>query len=69
MTEPSLRKPLGVLLIMAIIALWSALVLLASSWIGMLPGLVQALVYLVAGVVWILPLKPVLRWMEGGATR
>jgi len=29
----------------------------------------QTLFYLVAGLVWILPLKPLLRWMETGRFR
>ena len=33
------------------------------------PVLVQALFYLVAGIVWIAPLKPLLRWMELGTWR
>lgn len=65
MTEPSIRKPLGVLFILVLIAMWSALVIIASPWIGALPWFVQAFVYLIAGTVWIVPLKPVLRWMEG----
>ena len=33
------------------------------------PVLVQAVFYLVAGVIWIMPLKPLLRWMELGTWR
>ncbi len=64
--NPSWRKPFGMLMLLALITVWAALVLLASPWIERLPGLAQALVYLVAGIVWILPLKPMLRWMETG---
>ena len=67
--EPSWRKPAGMLLILLIIAVWAALVLLASPLIGRLHPLAQAPVYLVAGIVWIMPLKPLLRWMETGAWR
>jgi len=31
--------------------------------------LVQALFYLVMGIVWIVPLKPLLRWSETGSWR
>ena len=68
-SRPTWRKPAGALLILAIIALWAVLVLLCSPWIGRLPPLAQAPVYLVAGIVWILPLKPLLRWMELGRRR
>ena len=64
MTEPSIRKPLGVLFILAIIAFWAIVVVSLSPWIGMTPWPVQAVIYLVAGIVWIYPLGPVLRWME-----
>jgi hypothetical protein len=66
---PSWRKPAGAFLILALIAIWSGAVLAASPLIQRLPMLVQALVYLFAGIVWILPLKPLLRWMETGRWR
>ncbi|TVV73276.1 DUF2842 domain-containing protein [Sphingomonas solaris] len=67
--NPSWRKPFGTFLILLLIAVWSALVLLASPLIERLHPLAQALVYLVAGIVWIMPLKPLLRWMETGIWR
>lgn len=67
--EPSWRKPAGIFAILAVIAIWAAIVLLASPWLGRLPALAQAPVYLAAGIVWILPLKPLLRWMETGRWR
>lgn len=69
MDEPSWRKPAGIFLILFIIAIWAILVLLASPLIERLPFLVQALVYVAAGIVWILPLKPLLAWMETGKLR
>ena len=50
---PSWRKPAGVFAILALIAVWAALVVLASRWIEQLPMLAQAIVYLIAGIVWI----------------
>ncbi|WP_414902361.1 DUF2842 domain-containing protein [Sphingomonas flavalba] len=67
--KPNWRKPAGMLLILALIALWSTLVVGFSDVIGALPALVQAPIYLVLGIVWILPLKPLLRWMETGRWR
>lgn len=64
MTEPSIRKPLGVLLILFIVTVWTVLVVSLSPWISQTPWPVQAVIYLVAGIVWILPLGPVLKWME-----
>lgn len=67
--EPSWRKPAGVLLILAIIIVWAAIVASLSEWLGTLPVLVQALIYLVAGIVWIFPARRVLVWMELGRWR
>jgi len=63
---PSWRKPAGALGILAWITFWVVLIASFSRILGSWPVLVQMLVYLVAGVVWILPLKPVLQWMETG---
>lgn len=67
--EPSWRKPAGILLILLLIAVWAVLVATAASLIDGWPALAQAPFYLVAGIAWILPLKPLLRWMETGRFR
>ena len=67
--EPSWRQPVGILLILLLIAGWAVLVASAASLIANAPWWVHAVYYLVAGIVWILPLKPLLRWMEIGRWR
>ncbi|MET3712821.1 putative membrane channel-forming protein YqfA (hemolysin III family) [Sphingomonas trueperi] len=67
--NPSWRKPAGALAIIGLILVWVVLVASFSGQIGRLPILVQTLVYLALGIVWILPLKPLLRWMETGRWR
>lgn len=67
--EPTWRQPAGIALILAWIAGWSVLVVTASALIAQLPAPVHILYYLVGGLVWILPLKPLLRWMETGKWR
>jgi predicted membrane channel-forming protein YqfA (hemolysin III family) len=69
MIEPSWRKPVGVFAIIALIAVWSILVASLSGSVGRWPVLAQALFYLVAGIAWILPLKPLLQWIETGRFR
>ncbi|MBR0551444.1 DUF2842 domain-containing protein [Stakelama marina] len=64
--QPTWRKPAGMLMILALIALWVVLIASFSAGIGSLPGIVQLLVYIVTGMIWIAPLKPLLRWMETG---
>ena len=67
--EPSWRKPAGMGLILLIIAGWAALVVTALEWFGPLPAAVSLIIYAVAGIVWILPLRPILVWMETGRWR
>ena len=69
MTEPSWRKPAGIFAILALIALWAAIIVSLAATIGAWPILLQAIFYLVAGIAWILPLKPLLRWIETGHFR
>ena len=64
---PSWRKPVGMIAILAIIAIWTFIVVSASAYIGQLHILGQAVIYLIAGVVWIAPLRPLLIWMETGS--
>lgn len=65
----SWRKPAGMLGILALILVWVVIVASFSAQIAALPGIVQLLLYVVLGIVWIAPLKPVLRWMETGRWR
>ena len=67
--KPTWRKPAGVLMILMLICIWAIIV--ASQWerIGVLPIWLQSVVYLFAGIVWLLPLKPLLIWMETGKFR
>ena len=69
MNEPSWRKPFGILLILLLITVWAVVVVSASELLAGLPWPVHALYYTAAGIVWILPLKPLLRWMETGRWR
>jgi predicted tellurium resistance membrane protein TerC len=67
--EPTWRKPAGIFGILAIIVLWAALVASLAAFVEIWPVLVQGLFYLVVGIAWIAPLKPLLRWMETGRFR
>jgi flagellar biogenesis protein FliO len=67
--RPTLRKPAGMLIILGMIVLLAWAIGTFSSEISRLPGILQALVYVVAGIVWIAPLGPLLRWMETGHWR
>ena len=64
--RPSLRKLTGIALILMLIALWAAFVVSLAPLVGRWPVLVQAAFYLFVGIVWIVPLKPLIRWSETG---
>ena len=65
----SWRKPVGMLIILALITLWCALIISFSSTVGAWHWTLQLVFYLVTGIIWITPLKPLLRWMELGHWR
>ena len=67
--EPSWRKPAGIFAILALIAAWAAVIVSLSGTVGRWPVLVQGIFYLAVGIMWIFPLKPLLRWMETGHFR
>lgn len=67
--KPSWRKPAGILTILLLIALWGFVVVTVAEALPELPWPVEALFFVAAGIVWILPLKPLLRWMETGRWR
>src|SRR5215207_2430521 len=64
--SPSWRRPAAIAAILLLILFWAVLVASFSEAVGRWPVLVQALFYLVAGIVWIVPLKPLLRWSQTG---
>ena len=67
--KPTWRKPAGILLILLLIAIWAFVVVTAAEMLPSLPWPAKALFFVAAGIVWILPLKPLLRWMELGRWR
>lgn len=58
---------------MALILVWITAWCVGAATVGALiieaPILLQAVFYLVAGIAWIFPLKPLMRWMETGRWR
>ena len=67
--QPSWRKPAGILLILLLICVWAALVATVAGLLPPLPWPVEAVFFVAAGIVWILPLRPLLQWMETGRFR
>ena len=69
MAEPSPRKLVGITLILLLIGVWAAFVASMARIVGTWPMLLQASFYLVMGIVWVIPLKPLVRWIETGSAR
>lgn len=67
--QPSARKLTGIALIVLLIVLWAAFVATLARVIGSWPVLAQTPFYLFMGLVWIVPLKPLVRWMQTGSFR
>ena len=67
--QPNARPAAGVFMILGVIILWSLLVASFADTVGRWPGWLQLPFYIVAGIVWILPLRPILRWSETGRWR
>jgi len=68
-TNPSWRKPLGIFMMIGLITLVAIVIAGLSTRIALLPGWLQGMVYVIAGLIWILPLRPLLMWMETGKWR
>jgi len=68
--QPSWRKPVGMMLIMLLIAVWSVFVVTIVDAMD-LPTLIEAPLYLAAGVawLWLFPMRRLLAWMELGPRR
>jgi hypothetical protein len=65
--EPTWRIPFGVLALVVALGVYGLLVAnLIAPLIAGWPALAQAPLHLVLGVVWLLPLKRFLIWMETG---
>ena len=67
--QPSWRRGAGIAAILLLILLWAVIIASFSRTVGRWPVLVQALFYLIVGIAWIAPLKPLLRWSQTGHWR
>lgn len=66
-TEPTWRIPVGILALLLGLGLYALLVAaVMPPLIGDWHALAQTVVYVVLGLVWLLPLRRFLIWMETG---
>jgi predicted membrane channel-forming protein YqfA (hemolysin III family) len=66
MSDPSPRKLIGIGLILLLIVVWATFVASLAQIVGRWPILLQAPFYLAMGLLWIVPLRPLIRWIETG---
>jgi hypothetical protein len=60
-----LRKLVGVILLIALVVTWALLAMaLAQSPVVKGNGLIEVIYYVVAGLAWVLPAMPLIRWMS-----
>jgi predicted membrane channel-forming protein YqfA (hemolysin III family) len=67
--DPAKRGVIGMFLVLGLIAVWAVIVASFSGTIGQAPLALQLLIYLLAGVAWIFPAKPIMRWIVTGKWR
>lgn len=64
--EPSWRKPVGILGLIGYLVVYALAVTAFADELSSLPQWVATTIYLIAGVVWVLPLRPLFLWMNTG---
>lgn len=65
--EPTWRIPVGLLGLLLGLAIYGLVIArYIPDLIGNWPTLVQTIIYLTLGLIWLLPLKRFLIWMETG---
>jgi len=64
--KPTFRIPLGIIGMLVVLTAYVLAVVWLSQWIGQLHVLLQTVIYIVLGTIWILPLRRFLIWMETG---
>ncbi|HEX2552447.1 MAG TPA: DUF2842 domain-containing protein [Microvirga sp.] len=61
----SVRKLIGTVVLIAFIGVYALMAMaIAEGRIRDAPTLVQTLAYIVLGLAWVLPVMPLIRWME-----
>lgn len=67
--EPSWRKPAGVIGLLLYLVLYALIVASFGGVLAKLPTALMAIAYLLLGLAWIVPLRPLLLWMNTGRWR
>ncbi len=64
-----LRKFVGTIVMVGFVMVYAlvAMALAQSRPVQEAPALLRGLYYVVVGMAWVLPMLPLIKWMEGGA--
>jgi hypothetical protein len=61
-----LRKLIGAVVLIVLVVSWALIAMaLAQSPVVKANGLIEAIYYVVAGLGWVLPAMPLVKWMSG----
>ena len=63
-----MRKIIAGLVLLAFIAIWIFLAATIGTQLAGAPKWVQLVFYIVAGIAWVIPLRPLMRWMNRGSS-
>jgi hypothetical protein len=64
--EPTWRKPAGIIGLLVYLTLYAILVAAFADTLALLPGWLMLFAYMVLGIAWIAPLRPLFLWMNTG---
>lgn len=62
--KSSARKPIAIFALFVILGAWIWLAATVGSMMTDWPRWIQLVFYIVAGLAWILPLRPIFKWMN-----
>jgi hypothetical protein len=65
-----IRKLCGAVALIALVVIWSLLAMAVAQFpVVKANGVLETLYYVIAGLGWVLPAMPLIRWMSGGERR
>ncbi len=67
--EPSWRKPAGILGLLLYLVVYAIVVSQFGTALAALPTVIEVIAYMLLGVLWIAPLRPLFLWMNTGQWR
>ncbi|MEL6661967.1 MAG: DUF2842 domain-containing protein [Pseudomonadota bacterium] len=62
--KSNVRKPIAILALFAVLGVWIVVATMIGSAIATAPGLLQLIFYIVAGIGWVIPMRPIFMWMN-----